>query len=70
MACSFQANAENTICVLLLDEVGLAEHSPDMPLKALRAILVDPPVAVVGLSNWVLDPAKMNRAVLLMRPQP
>ena len=70
MACSFQANAENTICVLLLDEVGLAEHSPDMPLKALHAILVDPPVAVVGLSNWVLDPAKMNRAVLLMRPQP
>jgi hypothetical protein len=47
MACSFQANAENTICVLLLDEVGLAEHSPDMPLKALHAILVDPPVAVV-----------------------
>ena len=70
MACSFQANAENTICVLLLDEVGLAEHSPDMPLKALHAILVAPPVAVVGLSNWVLDPAKMNRAVLLMRPQP
>jgi len=26
--------------VLLLDEIGLAEHSPDMPLKVLHAILV------------------------------
>ena len=68
LACSYQQHAENTICLLLLDEVGLAEHSPDMPLKALHAILVDPPIAVVGLSNWVLDPAKMNRAVLLQRP--
>eukprot|EP01052_Picozoa_sp_SAG31_P009056 SAG31_NODE_468_length_15250_cov_5.304138_10_plen_399_part_00 len=56
--------------VLLLDEVGLAEHSPDMPLKVLHGILVDPPVAIVGLSNWVLDPAKMNRAVCLQRPEP
>jgi hypothetical protein len=68
LAVSYQKHAENTICLLLLDEVGLAEHSPDMPLKALHSILVDPPVAVVGLSNWVLDPAKMNRAVLLQRP--
>jgi hypothetical protein len=27
-------------------------------------------VAVVGLSNWALDPAKMNRAVHLFRPAP
>ena len=56
--------------ILLLDEVGLAEHSPDMPLKVLHGILVDSPVAVVGLSNWVLDPAKMNRAILVQRPDP
>jgi E3 ubiquitin-protein ligase RNF213 len=39
--------------------VGLAEHSPDMPLKVLHGILVSPPIAIIGLSNWVLDPAKM-----------
>ena len=33
-------------------------------------MLVDPPIAIVGLSNWVLDPAKMNRAVLVQRPEP
>ncbi len=26
--------------------------------------------AVVGISNWSLDPAKMNRAVHLYRPAP
>ena len=57
-----------TVTVLLLDEVGLAEHSPLMPLKVLHTILVEEEVAVVGLSNWVLDPAKMNRAILLQRP--
>jgi E3 ubiquitin-protein ligase RNF213 len=70
MACRYQQHANNTITILLLDEVGLAEHSPEMPLKCLHGILVDPPIAVVGLSNWVLDPAKMNRAVLVQRPQP
>ena len=70
MAVRYQQHAENTITVLLLDEVGLAEHSPDMPLKVLHAMLVDPPIAVVGLSNWVLDPAKMNRAICLQRTEP
>ena len=70
VAVRFQKHASNTITVLLLDEVGLAEHSPDMPLKVLHGMLVDPPIAIVGLSNWVLDPAKMNRAVLVQRPEP
>ena len=35
MTIRFQGHAPNTITVLLLDEVGLAEHSPDMPLKVL-----------------------------------
>ena len=70
MAVRYQEHANNTITVLLLDEVGLAEHSPDMPLKCLHGMLVDPPIAIVGLSNWVLDPAKMNRAVLVQRPEP
>ena len=70
MACNYAKHAHHTRTVLLLDEVGLAEHSPDLPLKVLHGILVDPPIAVVGISNWALDAAKMNRAVCLQRPEP
>ena len=70
MACNYAKHAAQTRTVLLLDEVGLAEHSPDLPLKVLHGILVDPPIAVVGISNWALDAAKMNRAVCLQRPEP
>lgn len=52
MARRYQEHARDTITILLLDEVGLAELSPDMPLKVLHAMLTDPPVAIVGLSNW------------------
>ena len=38
MTVRFQEHAPNTITVLLLDEVGLAEHSPDMPLKVLSLL--------------------------------
>jgi hypothetical protein len=70
MAVRYQEHAQNTITVLLLDEVGLAEHSPDMPLKVLHGMLINPPIAIVGLSNWVLDAAKMNRAICLQRTEP
>ena len=70
IACNYQKKATKTMVVLLLDEVGLAEHSPDMPLKVLHGILVDPPISIVGLSNWTLDAAKMNRAICLQRPEP
>jgi hypothetical protein len=71
MAVRYQSHAgSHALTVLLLDEVGLAEHSPSMPLKVLHAMLVDPPVSIVGVSNWVLDPAKMNRAICLQRPEP
>jgi E3 ubiquitin-protein ligase RNF213 len=52
MACNYAKHATNNRTVLLLDEVGLAEHSPDMPLKVLHGILVDPPISIVGISNW------------------
>ena len=49
-ACAYQRKqGENTVTVLLLDEVGLAEHSPDMPLKVLHDVLVNSPVAIVGI---------------------
>ena len=58
--------------VVILDEVGLAEDSPKMPLKALHPLLEDgcieddeateeKKVSFIGISNWALDPAKMNR---------
>jgi hypothetical protein len=64
--------ASNTVVVVLLDEVGLAEQSPHLPLKVLHRLLDEmrENEAVVGISNWALDPAKMNRAVHLYRPAP
>ena len=64
-----------TLPVILLDEVGLAEVSRFKPLKVLHALL-EPPgrgfpdIAVVGISNWALDAAKMNRAIHLSRTDP
>ena len=76
---------------MVLDEVGLAEDSPKMPLKALHPLLEDGTdgfedlkdelidsrhrkatgaekrVAFIGISNWALDPAKMNRGIMLHR---
>ncbi|XP_072028229.1 E3 ubiquitin-protein ligase rnf213-alpha-like [Amphiura filiformis] len=70
------------VSVVVLDEVGLAEDSPRMPLKTLHPLLEtgseedeDSPAAhkkvgFVGLSNWALDPAKMNRGILVSREEP
>ena len=73
------------VSCVVLDEVGLAEDSPRLPLKALHPLLDDGTagaddteeisesstrVAVVGLSNWALDPAKMNRGILVNREVP
>lgn len=54
---------KDVVAVVLLDEVGLAEQSPHLPLKVLHQLLEEPDVGVVGISNWELDSAKMNRAV-------
>ena len=75
----------DAIAVVLLDEVGLAEVARHNPLKVLHG-LIEPdarreyasdtagaatlPYAVVGISNWKLDESKMNRAIVLSRPDP
>lgn len=64
---------EGVLPVVLLDEIGLAEVSKFNPLKVLHKLLEPatgqlPNVAVVGISNWCLDAAKMNRAIHLSRP--
>ena len=68
---SYETAGSNSISVVLLDEVGLAEQSPHLPLKVLHKVLDENNGgAVVGISNWALDPAKMNRAAHLFRPAP
>ena len=70
------------VAVVVLDEIGLAEDSPRMPLKVLHPLLENATtnihlagephskVGFVGISNWALDPAKMNRGVFVARDTP
>ena len=78
-------NPDKFVSVVVLDGVGLAEDSPLMPLKTLHLLLEDgvtsaddvietdekpQRVAFIGISNWALDPAKMNRGIMLSRGVP
>ena len=64
------------IPLIFFDEMGLAEHSPNNPLKVIHAALEydqnegDNKVAFIGISNWVLDAAKMNRGISISIPEP
>ena len=72
---------EAFVSCVVLDEVGLAEDSKEMSLKTLHPLLEDgclgdetptpeKKVAFIGISNWALDPAKMNRGILVSRGVP
>lgn len=67
-----QSLQKNTLALVLLDEVGLAEQSPHNPLKVLHSRLeprdIREAVPVVAISNWELDRSKMNRALTLACP--
>ncbi|XP_072522974.1 E3 ubiquitin-protein ligase rnf213-alpha-like isoform X2 [Salminus brasiliensis] len=73
-------NLKEYVSVVVLDEIGLAEDSPKMPLKTLHPLLEegcieDDPlphkkVGFIGISNWALDPAKMNRGIFVARGDP
>ncbi|XP_054615147.1 E3 ubiquitin-protein ligase rnf213-alpha isoform X2 [Dunckerocampus dactyliophorus] len=73
-------NLDEYVSVVVLDEIGLAEDSPKMPLKILHPLLEegcidDKPlphkkVGFIGISNWALDPAKMNRGIFVSRGDP
>ncbi|XP_053368256.1 E3 ubiquitin-protein ligase rnf213-alpha-like [Clarias gariepinus] len=73
-------NLKEYVSVVVLDEIGLAEDSPKMPLKTLHPLLEegcidDEPlpykkVGFIGISNWALDPAKMNRGIFVSRGDP
>jgi len=58
-------NDPSFVSVVVLDEIGLAEDSSNLPLKVLHSLLEEQQVAFIGISNWALDPAKMNRGVPL-----
>ena len=58
---------DDNLSVVLMDEAGLPEESHES-LKVLHYYLDDQVVAFVGISNHILDAAKMNRAVSLFRP--
>ncbi|ETN99004.1 hypothetical protein RFI_38483, partial [Reticulomyxa filosa] len=62
---AMESSKDETIwSVLLLDEIGLAERSKYSPLKVLHHLLEHPKIAFVGVSNWPLDAAKMNRVIM------
>ncbi|XP_068134511.1 LOW QUALITY PROTEIN: E3 ubiquitin-protein ligase RNF213-like [Hyperolius riggenbachi] len=73
-------NLNEYVSVVVLDEIGLAEDSPKMPLKTLHPLLEDgcidddpsphKKVGFIGISNWALDPAKMNRGIFVSRGDP
>jgi len=61
--------------VVLLEEVGLAEMSPSMPLKLLHQkfdeeIEKNTRKPFIAMSNWLLDPSKMSRALFVTRSLP
>ena len=64
------------ISMIYFDEMGLAEHSPNNPLKVIHSELEydlnegRKKIAFVGISNWRLDASKMNRGLYLSIPQP
>ena len=62
------------IYMVYFDEMGLAEISPNNPLKVIHSQLEyekeDEKLAFVGISNWTLDASKMNRGIYLAVPVP
>ena len=80
-----QKDYRNFASVVVLEEIGLAEDTPGLPLKVLHPYLEDGTaginpddqdvkpeerVAFIGISNWALDPAKMNRGIIVTRSSP
>ena len=60
------------ICLILFDELGLADQSKTNPLKVLHSKLEyegkKEGICFIGISNYSLDAAKVNRALNLSVP--
>ena len=65
---------DRMISLLVFDELGLSEKSPTNCLKVLHSKLEmslnpnEKRLGFIGISNWGLDAAKMNRAIFLAIP--
>ena len=72
---------KGSITALLLEEIGHADLSPYLPLKCLNHIIDDGfeivnngeseflPITLIGLSNYKMDSAKLNRGILIIRDE-
>ena len=61
-------NKNKIITLVFFDEMGLAERSVNNPLKIIHYLLekdTEDSVPFLGISNWKLDAAKINRALNL-----
>ena len=69
---SYKGKGKKVIIMVLFDELGLAERLKSNPLKALHEKLEytgkDEGVSFVGISNYTLDAAKINRSLVLSVP--
>ena len=66
-------NNLKTLSVILFDEMGLAEISPNNPLKVIHSQFdrsKEQEIGFVGISNWTLDASKMNRGIHLSVLEP
>ena len=63
-----EINKNKIITLVFFDEMGLAERSSNNPLKIIHYLLekdTEESVPFLGISNWKLDAAKINRALNL-----
>lgn len=60
MAVSYQQQAHDVVTVLLLDEVGLAEHSPDMPLKVCERGTIARDIAQASRLRALVDELRLT----------
>ena len=69
---STEKTKDDIISLVYFDEMGLAEESPNNPLKVIHSELEyddnELKVGFVGISNWILDASKMNRTIFLGVP--
>jgi hypothetical protein len=74
--CLKPEDKKSNISLIFFDEMGLAEHSPNNPLKVIHSELEydqnegENKLAFIGISNWALDAAKMNRGISISIPEP
>ena len=67
-------SASDHLCVVFMDEAGLPEEGKES-LKVLHYLLeghvsIRPDVGFVAITNHILDAAKSNRCVVLLREEP